>query len=289
MVALDLTEMDDQLLQVANDLINPLEVKQLTAGHVVPVLTVAGMFKFAVGEILTPVAPALGKVEEYLRHKTNTWIDRQAGVRIYTRFVEGRPYEELLKLLEDTPIDLLIMGKKKVSTKSGITAKRVARHTESDLLFIPENGLKEIKKILVAIDFSEYSARAIARAVSLAKGLEYPGVVESVFVKDMLLPMSVINRGEYTNLEEESQLEMEELFADFLLKYKIDSKNVQGSFIKTGANNIAKTIHTYASDQNVDLIVMGAKGHSFGERFLMGSVTEAMVDSDFEIPIYIVR
>ncbi|MFK7808902.1 MAG: universal stress protein [Saprospiraceae bacterium] len=284
-VALDLSENDDQVLNYLDYLVEPLEIKQLISAHVLPVLLVGGIVKFAAGEILLPVAPALDVIHSNIEKKTKNLVKSKA-LDINVRLVEGRPYKELLFLVEELKPDLLVMGKKKSMSGSGITAKRMARHITSDLLLIPEDSKSGVNRILVAVDFSTYSLRAIKRSISLTKKLGLKQAPMCLNVIDMP------NYTEFSNREEIAQ-ELPEIingkFEKFLDEHNVDINDVDFHFTKTNNYNIAKTIKRYARAEGADLIMMGAKGHNILERFLLGSVAESMVDDYVNTPVYIIR
>ncbi len=285
MAALDLSENDDAVLGYINFIAKPLGIKEVVSTHVLLVLLVGGIVKLAIGEILLPVAPALGVIHKDIEAKTKKIIGGE-DLEIKVKLVEGRAYTELLNLAEELKPDLLVMGKKRSKSGSGITAKRMARHIKCDLLLIPEETKPQIRRILVAVDFSSHSVKAIERAISLSTelGLEEPPICLNVIDVPTYAELS---KGEEIADELPDYINVK--FERFLVDHTIDRNKVDFHFTKTSNYNIAKTIKRYAKREGADLIFLGAKGHNIIERFLLGSVAETMVDEYVNTPVYIVR
>ena len=286
-VALDLSKTDEHILNYTEYFADLIQAEKLLTVHVVPKLFLAESF---VGEfpILKPGAPPFEKIQ---RHLEKTLEDRLSDRTLdcSSRVMEGRPYRELLKLVEESHTDLLVMGKKKQSSGSGITAKRTARHTKCDLLFVPEECQVRISKILVCVDFSQDSAQALNRALKLSRRLQLDDLVQCLYVIDEA-------SFDWNQGLENVRLDPSELpepiaqdFEQFKQATDIDDTKAKYTFIKTWEPNISKSIKAFSKENGADLIVMGAQGHNRMERFLFGSVTEAMVDSYFPTPIYVVR
>lgn len=136
----------------------------------------------------------------------------------------------------------------------------------------------DLKHILVAVDFEETSDAAVAYARSLAKKfdaqLHLLHVMENPFLRPMANnPRDVeagISRRLADRLSEEARHEVRAVSA----LRKSDSP----------ADEIVK----YASEQAIDLIVIGTHGRSGVAHLLMGSVAENVVRSA-PCPVLIVR
>ena len=134
--------------------------------------------------------------------------------------------------------------------------------------------METIKKILVPIDFSDYSKKALQYTVQFAKSfnseifLVY--VIEPmIYPADLSMGQMVIPQNEL-NLAEKAKSELEDLAKNEIgdaLKYQI--------VIKTGRPFI-EIIET-ASELDSDLIIIATHGHTGVEHLLFGSTAEKIV------------
>lgn len=288
LVALDLSDVDDKLLEYAGFFANRIGAKEVTGIHIVPVILLFDTIKIEVGHFLNPVAPALGKIQEELEEKAKAKLEGK-GFAYSIDLIEGRPYQELITRLTDSPAQLLILGKKEHSSSSGITAKRTARHTKCDLLLVPDKCLPEINHVMVAMDFSENAERAFEKSLELVAKLGPETKLECLHIIDQPSNLSSKDWEKLGDLDSDLPEELNTRLNRLKQKYPDISENIEYTFLKSGQHNIAKTIQSYASNSGADLLVLGAIGHNLLENFLFGSVAEGMVDHYFEQPIYIVR
>jgi len=136
----------------------------------------------------------------------------------------------------------------------------------------PFTAMPTVSRVLVPIDFSEHSEKALAYAVELAKGLGakvhlvhvYP---ITAYAAPPLLPGPVV----FAQFRDESQRVFEELMTRVKRDY---SSELTGS-LKEGVPHVE--ILRCASDIGADMIVMGTHGHTGIEHLLLGSVAERVV------------
>jgi nucleotide-binding universal stress UspA family protein len=142
-----------------------------------------------------------------------------------------------------------------------------------------------MKKILVPIDFSKPSIYAAKIAAKIAKKtnatvylihlIELPsGVIDITSSSSFSIPESML----YLRKTKEKVLEFKKINfpEDMTVEY----------FIKL--NTPFEGIQKYAAKIDVDLIIMGSKGHSEFEEIMIGSNTEKTVRSS-KIPVIVVK
>jgi nucleotide-binding universal stress UspA family protein len=132
------------------------------------------------------------------------------------------------------------------------------------------------KRILVAVDGSEQSLKALKHAVELAKKHKSEIRVISV-IEELKLPFG----AEYSLWANESHQE--------LIRNSIECLNEELSNIREKEpgividaqiieGNPADEIISFSEAENVDLIVMGKKGTGILEGLVMGSVTQKVIN-----------
>lgn len=140
-----------------------------------------------------------------------------------------------------------------------------------------------MKKIIVPIDFSEYSEFALKAAASIAKKYD-----SELFVLHMLELSNAILTSENDSLNEEAVFYLklaEKKFDDFL-----DKPYLQGLEITPIVKRfkVWSEVNDVASEHNADLIVMGSHGASGMKEVLVGSNTEKVVRHS-DIPVLVIK
>ncbi len=288
LVAFDLSEMDQQLLQFLKAHWNALGIEKLYALHIMPDFTAPGNPDLDFQKRFAPEGPVDERVKSALRGRLDEVFGQTPGLEIEINVREGRPYEKLLHWTEVKEIDLLLMGKKRISEGSGITAKRVARNVHSSVLLLPDGAGAKISHFVVPNDFSENAGRALQTALGLSRKMNSQAV-HSLHIVD-LPPSQYYNRSRPDNRYLEILMESARMAArKFLGQLGIKDDGIVDVFRENTRNNRAAHIHAYADEQPGALLVMGAKGHTPFETFLFGSVTERIAQGVERQPLLIVR
>ena len=228
-------------------------------------------------------AKVLGiQVEKNFTGRENLYIE--IALRI------GNPLEMLLAASEEMKADLVIIGQKQGTKHHGILAKKFARKTAGNALIIPEKSISKIKTILIPIDFSENSARALQTAVGIKKQLGDSVKLIALNVFQMPNLSSYKLTRPPSKLKSYAKENVKEAFGKFLDKYvPAEKEEIDIQLLFEDSPKMAGHIYNFASRNEVDFIVMGAKGHSRLERLLMGSVTEKMLSINQTFPTMVVK
>lgn len=133
--------------------------------------------------------------------------------------------------------------------------------------------------IMVALDGSTYSQRALPTAIEMAKK----------FGADLfVLHVSEHDRGRAAVYSLESPAEATRLVGDAVEKARDAGVKASGEVRDAGAQHTARTIVDMATTRGVDLIVMGSRGLSDVQGFFLGSVTHKVIQTA-EVPVLVDR
>ncbi len=131
-----------------------------------------------------------------------------------------------------------------------------------------------IKKILVPVDFSEYSKDALKYAVQFAK--QFNAKLYIIYVIEPVIYPADFSMGQVAipSLENDIKNRADEEM-DSLIKSLVDPSLETEKIIKTG-KPFVEIIET-ARDLDADIIIMATHGHTGVEHLLFGSTAEKVV------------
>ncbi len=289
MAALDLSDMDQAVLRFLGAIAPVLPIRKTYFIHVIPDFSVPQQVDLAFQQLFDPDSPIDERVEARIREAIDQHLGGNPAMEVAVEVVEGKPYERLTHWAAVKHVDLLVVGHKVFSEGSGITPKRVARKVEANVLFVPFNPPKALKKVVVPIDFSDNALRALRLVLDWAARV--PDLeIQLIYIVDMppadyyIKPYG--DKGYRALLLDSAR----QTFADFVEKHGLEEvQGLEPVFIPNDFNSVAAHLDEWVKDNGADLVVMGAQGHSAFENLIYGSVTERFVQRSTKSPILIVR
>lgn len=196
------------------------------------------------------------------------------------------PLKEILKASLKLDIDLIIC-----EYGSGFLKRedilKIAKNCYCSALIIPQNcGSSEIHNILVPVDFSDYSKRALDCALKLSSVRKIAVTLNHVF----FVPSTYLATGK--SYEEsavnEKQMAKKEC-QQFLKHYYADDLYLTYSYILDDDKDPTDKIYKDAMDNNADLIILGSKGKTNSPEVLTGSIAFSILLFNQQIPMMIIK
>lgn len=290
MVALELGATDEKILEYVDFLTHYIPTGALYFLHVLPRFDVFDTIIERQTESLISNYELNSEVISRMDRKIKSRMERGGAVHIEFDVREGNPLEELLTDAEDIGADLVIIGQRSGVEQHGILAKNLARKARCNALIIPDQAKAALKRIMVPIDFSEHSIRALRAAIAFRMELEDDTIITCVNV--YTIPNLSVYKIQKTKEQFREMLEEDHLeaFKAFLNTHVPEHKDeLEIKLICREEPGVAQHLLDYAREQEAGLIVMGAKGHSKVELLLLGSVTENVLSMNESIPTLIVK
>lgn len=268
-VPLAMTDEDAELLHYAAKLAEREIAKEFHFVHMIP----------------PQKQPIQSKQEESIklriREKVEKYFDAPIeGLTLNAHVMSGA--SRLDKLIEYTVTsnsDLVLLGHRKSRTGQRSLGRRLAMVTKASVWMVPENTARDIKRIIVPIDFSQPSADSLSQATALAKlhGLSEVTVVHVYF------DFSTIRYEEHVA---EVKWHEQHAFEEFLAGIDTHGIAIKPEFVESSLP--ANAILRKAKELEGDLIVISTRGHSNAVMILLGSVT-SQVMADSPIPIVAIK
>ena len=144
-------------------------------------------------------------------------------------------------------------------------------------------NFKNIQKILIPTDGSDYSMRAAEYGISIAKMLDAQIMVVYVIDEIVLDQISKVTEREDVELELKQDGQQHINYVLGLAK----KEGVKAASLLAKGRPFDQIVHL-AKEQNMDLIVMGTYGLRGAERILIGSVAERVIEYS-PCPVLVVK
>ncbi|MBP7828956.1 MAG: universal stress protein [Kiritimatiellae bacterium] len=192
----------------------------------------------------------------------------KAGLQAESWLKMGHPARVILE--EETRAELVVMGQRGehadwMGDLMGSTVERVIRHSIKPCLVVPDR-FKPFTRILAAYDGSLHASQALREAAELAVALDLEIVV-----------LTVAESGD----KEKAAAVSKDAMA-------LVGAHGARARAQIGHGRSAATILECAQQEQCDLIVVGAYGHSRVREMILGSTTTTLVTLS-RLPVMLVR
>ncbi|HTR82032.1 MAG TPA: universal stress protein [Bacteroidota bacterium] len=174
------------------------------------------------------------------------------------------------------------MKKKRAPVKKAKKTKtKASRSTKPKAAFSPIT----LRKILVPIDFSDYSKKALHYAVPFAK--QFNAKISLLYVVEPTVYPADFSFGQIgmPNVENELRVKGEQELQE-LITNEIKGAVPADAFVKVGLPFVE--VVSFAKDENIELIIVATHGHTGVEHVLFGSTAEKIVRKA-PCPVLVVR
>ncbi len=281
MVGLDLSEMDNRVLEYVSLLNQSLPFKKIIFVHITEEQDVPDEILEKYPSLANPldegITIGLERKVSVLFENSNT----QYGIIVK----QGSPLESFLKISKDNNADLIILGRKKSLEGSGLLSGHIVRKSPASILFVTETFNPSIKEILLPVDFSKHSAIAY----SLAQDFKDQAYSRIRFSHIYSVPLGYYKTGKsYDEFAEIMKSHASRDLAMFLQKNKIEDE-IQCEYLLSGKGSKAQLIYNHALETEADLILIGSRGRTPTSALLIGSIVEKLLQIDVDIPILVVK
>ena len=280
-VGLDLSEMDDHIIDYLGILTKSLPLKRIFFVHIARELELPEEITAKYPDLIAPLDE---NIADGIRNKVahlfeNNSIDYDVIVQ------EGAPLEHFLRISKIKNADLIVLGRKKVLDGSGLLSGHIVRKSQASILFVTENYNPSIENILVPLDFSRHSVIA----VDWARKFEEHSNAKIHFSHIYGVPIGFYKTGK--SYEEFAEIMQGNAAKDLkvFLKQNDLPNDYPCEFILSDDESKAKLLNTYAHESGTDLILIGSRGRTRSSALLIGSIVEKVLLLDSDIPVLVVK
>jgi len=210
---------------------------------------------------------------------------------IEAHVVDGDPREEIVRAAEEWPADLVVLGARGLTSVArfllGSVSLAVARHAHCPVLVV-KGSARPVRRFVVAVDGSDQAAAAAAFVRQLAvtgARLTLLGVVELPRLLSAVSPVESASPAVIEAIVAEQTTALQNALSR--------ARATLGDSVATVEQRLAsgypaEEILRAATEDDSDLVVVGARGLGLLKRLLLGSVSEAVL-RHADRPVLIVR
>ena len=198
---------------------------------------------------------------------------KAAGIPVEQKLIDhADPAETIIREAKRGNYGLVAIGQSEEEQEPhlGSVAKKVSRHVQTPILVARRK--RQISKMLVPVDGSEYAEKAARYAGLMARKID--AKVTLLYVQES---------GIFSLRPEATKAVGTRILSDAAKRFEgieVDQKLESG--------DPAKIITKTASKENYDIIVIGSRGLGFVERFLLGSVSDHVIHYA-DVPVLVIK
>ncbi len=191
--------------------------------------------------------------------------------------------EEILNYEKDITADLIVMGTHGRGILShfvlGSVAEKVVRYSSCPVVTVNQFG-REIdignnyKRILVPLDFSEYSKAGLKYGISLAK--RFDAHLDILHVFESFPPPLIYHYGASSEIQFNPEIKKKSIEVVGKIAAEIDEDfSCYRTFVTEGKPN--REIASHAKEEDIDLIVLSTRGLGTVQAFFIGSTADKVI------------
>ena len=205
---------------------------------------------------------------------------RAAGANVETLVTRGNPAQQIVRQAHEMRADLLAIGAKGITASShfplGSVAHKVVKYADTSVLLAKE-GTKRVRRVLLATDGSKYSDAAarflLALPLPQKSRVFLVTSLESHIAALLKMPTLDLetNRNILLQLQEAEEQAARSLMGKTRKLFQAKKYDTELMVLR---GEPAEQILMAAKTLNPDLVVVGAKGVTGIETFLLGSVAQ---------------
>lgn len=219
------------------------------------------------------VAETLGRLEAEASR-----LAQSSGCAATPVLLDGKPVQALADTVISQEVDLLVVGARGSNPLHhllvGTTAERLLRKVACPLLVVRQAGVQPYRHVLVPLDFSPWSDRAVTLARQMAPTAQIVLMHSFSIPFEEKLRFAGVDDATLVHYREKARAEARQRLQDFVLASGLP----EGSYsLCLTEGDAPQHILIQAQERGCDLIVIGKHGRQAAEELLLGSVTKHVV------------
>lgn len=278
LVALDLSDLDEVLINYASFLAGRLRAEKVYFVHNIKKYAISELFEEQLKEV---------NLDQVIGDELNEKVQELFKADIdWEVLISEDPYSEsLIKYVVDKyAIQLAIVGNKKHEKGTGLVSGKLLRLLRCDILAVPRVAKTKIELIWAGTDLSPESRKIF----NVTKALqEFDGTsVKLVHVYSVPVQFSPYVSPE--TMAPKVEKHVKEKIEKYIKKINY-SDPIEPLVFLGRESGAAMKIIANIKKSNADLLVVSDKGGNTFSPFAVGSVTEELFNENYGVPLWVVK
>ena len=284
LVILDVNDHDNEVLDFVNRISPVLKTDHISFLHVAENLDIPQ-------KILEKYPGLVPSIDESINQAVEGKIKDFEHIKSHDSIVintaEGSRLDIISKYIRDNDIDLLVLGRSENSDDEVDDIQKMIRRSSCSVALVPPTVIKDIKNILVPMDFSQNSLMSLELASQLAS--YDPGIhVHGLHIYK--LPHGYFKTGlSKDEFIEEMVANAQQEFEQFAEKCTMNRDRLTMHYRMQNGDGIPYMLNRFAFANKIDAIILGSRGGRTLSTFFLGRVTEALIDRDQYLPMFVIK
>ncbi len=284
LVVLDLNEHDEVAYEYVNRMSRVVSFDSILFLHVADNLDIPKQLVEKYPGLIPPI-------DESIKGAVENNIDKYEGIKnvknIEIDILDGVKLQTISKVVRDNDIDLLVVNRSNTHDSEISFLQKLARTITCSIALVPPTIPKEINKLLVPIDFSKNSYMALQYALQISA--DQPEM-EIIGLHILKMPSGYFKTGlTYDEFAEELQKNAEQELKLFMDEQNIDPSAFTMHYRLKKSDSIPYMINRFSFSNQIDAIAIGSRGRDTLSSFVLGSITEALIDRDQYLPLMVIK
>ncbi|WP_417885772.1 universal stress protein [Zunongwangia sp.] len=278
LVGLDLSPMDDQLIDYACFLAKTLKVEKVYFTHNVKKYAISELFKEQMEDI--DLEQVIG---DELTEKITERFD--ADIEWDTLIAEDKYTESLFNFIVNKYyIDLVIIGNKIEYDGTGVLSDKLLRILKCQLLLVPDEAAKKLDNMWIGTDFSRTSMKIFHTIENLVDITKAKVTAAHVYHIPAQFAIYLSEASMKTKLEKHSNERLDKFVKKLDKAYQINKISIHGQDSTT-----AERLVEAAEKNQANLLVVGDKGSNNISSLMLGSVTDELSNLSMKLPLWVIK
>ncbi|MFO8023324.1 MAG: universal stress protein [Perlabentimonas sp.] len=283
LVCLDLTDMDEFLINYANFVVETFKPKSVTFIHVMDIYEIPD----EIAETMGASKPLEELIMDELQERVDANYKRNDVIKPNIVLETGVTTEKIIHYARKNGIDLAVLGKKIGYAGGGGVVKNIIGLIPSSVLLISETAPYSINKIMVRTNFAKPSYVAYNMAKDISEftnaSIEFHHVYKIPY--NYFPEQSTVAAQKLKNQVEPH---VKKQYNKFVKKFKLNS-DIPFDYSIDIKGDEAQSLYSYAVRGRVELVVTGTRLKSQLANIMMDSTSEKLAGVEKNIPVLIVK
>lgn len=278
LVALDLSSIDNHLIEYSAFLAEKLEVSKVYFVHNIKKYEISELFEKELGEI---------NLDQLIGDELNEKIEEKfkANISWEVLISEDSNTESLIDyVVNKYQIHLTIIGNKVAKEGTGVVSTKLLRLLKCNILSVPKSAQLELKNIWVGTDFSGHSKKSF-QFVEQYRG-KFDIYLKSIHVFHVPMQFSPYIQTNTAIEKIEKHLQQK---SDRFFKKVILTPPEERQLIFAKDKTVSEKFAAEVENNHPDLVIISDKGGNNISSLLIGSLTEELFDESLKSPLLIVK